>query len=57
MIFTLDASEQELYVSIDKNRGGKEVTLVEGFIGNSEDLKELEIFKEQVWSWALKTMS
>lgn len=39
---TLDASEQKLYVSIDKkNRGGKEVTLVEGFIGNSEDLKEL----------------
>tara|TARA_B100000674_G_C37617349_1_gene812671 strand:- start:224 stop:568 length:345 start_codon:yes stop_codon:yes gene_type:complete len=39
---SLDASEQKLYVSIDKkNRGGKEVTLVEGFIGNSEDLKEL----------------
>ena len=39
---TLDATEQKLYVSIDKkNRGGKEVTLVEGFIGNSEDLKEL----------------
>ncbi len=39
---TLDASEQKLYVSTDKkNRGGKEVTLVEGFIGNSEDLKEL----------------
>ena len=39
---TLDASKQKLYVSIDKkNRGGKEVTLVEGFIGNSEDLKEL----------------
>ena len=39
---TLDVNEQKLYVSIDKkNRGGKEVTLVEGFIGNSEDLKEL----------------
>jgi len=33
---------QKLYVSIDrKQRGGKEVTLVEGFIGKEEDLKEL----------------
>jgi translation initiation factor 1 len=33
---------QTLYVSIDrKQRGGKEVTLVEGFVGTDEDLKEL----------------
>ena len=33
---------QKLYVSIDrKNRGGKSVTLVEGFIGNDEDAKDL----------------
>jgi translation initiation factor 1 len=31
-----------LYVSIDrKQRAGKEVTLVEGFVGSDEDLKEL----------------
>lgn len=35
-------SEQLLYVSLDrKQRAGKEVTLVEGFVGNEEDLKEL----------------
>lgn len=34
--------EQTLYVSIDKKqRAGKEVTLVEGFIGTDDDLKEL----------------
>lgn len=39
---TLDANKQLLYVSIDrKQRGGKEVTLVEGFIGTDDDLKEL----------------
>ena len=39
---TLDAKDQNLYVSIDrKQRGGKEVTLVEGFIGDPEDLKDL----------------
>lgn len=39
---TLDKNQQNLYVSIDrKQRGGKEVTLVEGFIGDPEDLKEL----------------
>lgn len=39
---TLSNGEQRLYVSIDrKQRGGKEVTLVEGFIGTEEDLKEL----------------
>ncbi len=36
------ANQQLLYVSIDKKqRGGKEVTLIEGFIGNDIDLKEL----------------
>ena len=39
---TLDPSDQNLYVSIDrKQRGGKEVTLVEGFIGDVDDLKSL----------------
>lgn len=33
---------QKLYVSIDKKqRAGKEVTLIEGFIGPEDDLKEL----------------
>jgi len=39
---TLEPGEQKLYVSIDrKSRAGKEVTLIEGFIGTEEDLKEL----------------
>jgi translation initiation factor 1 len=39
---TLPNNHQKLYVSIDrKQRGGKEVTLVEGFVGAEEDLKEL----------------
>jgi translation initiation factor 1 len=39
---TLPNDRQKLYVSLDKkNRGGKEVTLVEGFIGSEEDLKDL----------------
>lgn len=39
---TLDPRDQLLYVSIDrKQRGGKEVTLVEGFVGAEDDLKEL----------------
>lgn len=41
-IETLENAEQCLYVSIDrKQRGGKEVTLVEGFVGSDEDLKDL----------------
>jgi translation initiation factor 1 len=41
-INTLPINQQKLYVSIDRKlRGGKEVTLVEGFVGNEEDLKEL----------------
>ena len=39
---TLSPSEQLLYVSIDrKRRAGKEVTLIEGFVGASDDLKDL----------------
>ena len=39
---TLPPSEQLLYVSIDrKQRGGKSVVLVEGFVGTEEDLKDL----------------
>jgi translation initiation factor 1 len=39
---TLSPQFQKLYVSIDKKqRAGKEVTLIEGFVGIDEDLKEL----------------
>jgi translation initiation factor 1 len=39
---TVAKNQQKLYVSIDrKQRGGKEVTLIEGFVGNEDDLKEL----------------
>jgi len=39
---TLAKNQQKLYVSIDrKQRGGKEVTLIEGFVGSEDDLKEL----------------
>ena len=39
---TLPKNQQKLYVSIDrKQRGGKEVTLVEGFVGTDDDLKDL----------------
>lgn len=38
----LPSNEQQLYVSIDrKRRAGKEVTLVEGFVGPNDDLKDL----------------
>ena len=41
-IETPEPGLQKLYVSLDKkNRKGKVVTLVEGFIGDEEDLKEL----------------
>lgn len=44
-IETLSNNQQKLYVSIDrKQRAGKEVTLVEGFVGSDEDLKELGKF-------------
>lgn len=39
---TLEPSRQNLIVSIDrKGRGGKQVTLVTGFVGTSDDLSEL----------------
>lgn len=39
---TLAPNQQLLYISIDrKQRGGKEVTLIEGFVGSDEDLKDL----------------
>ena len=39
---TIEPAKQHLTVSIDrKGRGGKQVTLVSGFIGTSEDLAEL----------------
>ena len=39
---TLPPSEQQLRVQLDKKaRGGKQVTLVTGFVGTSDDLKEL----------------
>jgi translation initiation factor 1 len=39
---TLPNAQQRLYVSIDrKQRAGKEVTLIEGFVGTEDDLKDL----------------
>ena len=39
---TLEPSKQNLIVSIDrKGRGGKQVTLVTGFIGKADDLAEV----------------
>jgi translation initiation factor 1 len=39
---TLPHSEQKLVVSLDKKqRGGKQVTLVSGFVGQEDDLKVL----------------
>lgn len=39
---TLPAKEQKLIVKIDKKgRGGKQVTVVEGFVGKDEDLEDL----------------
>ncbi len=39
---TLAPSEQSLKVMLDKkSRGGKQVTLVEGFVGSEDDLKDL----------------
>ena len=38
----LPPSQQKLKVSLDnRNRGGKAVTLIEGFTGSNEDLEEL----------------
>lgn len=39
---TLPAQQQNLKVMLDKkSRGGKQVTLVDGFIGKEDDLKDL----------------
>ena len=39
---TIPANQQKLRVQLDrKNRGGKVVTLITGFVGTEEDLKEL----------------
>jgi len=39
---TVPIANQKLYVSIDrKKRKGKSVTLIEGFVGSDDDLKEL----------------
>ena len=39
---TLEPSKQNLIVSIDrKGRAGKQVTLVTGFVGTSDDLADL----------------
>lgn len=41
-IETLDKSKQKLRVTIEKKgRGGKTVTVITGFIGREDDLKEL----------------
>ncbi len=39
---TLEPSRQKLIVAIDRrNRGGKQVTVVRGFVGSSDDLSAL----------------
>ncbi|MFT3825725.1 MAG: translation initiation factor [Chitinophagaceae bacterium] len=39
---TLQPAQQKLRIKLDtKNRGGKAVTLAEGFIGTDEDLQDL----------------
>ncbi|MDF9797620.1 translation initiation factor 1 [Catalinimonas alkaloidigena] len=39
---TLSPADQDLRVMLDrKSRGGKQVTLITGFVGTAEDLKEL----------------
>ncbi len=42
VVETLEPSKQRLTVTIDRrNRGGKQVTLVSGFVGTQEDLAAL----------------
>lgn len=42
VVETLHPSRQKLTVYLDRrNRGGKQVTLVKGFVGSEEDLTEL----------------
>lgn len=39
---TLPPNQQKLYISLDKKkRGGKQVTLVENFVGSDDDLGDL----------------
>ena len=39
---TLPPQQQKLYVSLDKkNRKGKAISLIEGFVGTDDDLKKL----------------
>lgn len=39
---TLTPSEQDLRIHLDrKNRGGKTVSVIKGFVGSEDDLKEL----------------
>lgn len=39
---TLSAKQQKLRIRLDtKHRGGKAVTLIEGFVGREEDLEDL----------------
>lgn len=39
---TLPPDQQKLYISLDKkNRKGKRVTLIEGFVGSEEELNDL----------------
>jgi len=41
-VISLPPSQQKLYLSLDKKqRKGKKVTLVTGFVGNDDDLKSL----------------
>lgn len=42
VVETLPPSRQKLTVYLDRrNRGGKQVTLIKGFVGSEEDLTEL----------------
>ncbi len=41
-VISLPPSQQKLYLSLDKKqRKGKKVTLVTGFVGNEDDLKNI----------------